>query len=328
MIQSKDISVVIQGPIEWAIDSKRNAGITVSLSKQIRKLLPDAEIILSTWEGQKFDAIEYDKLILSDDPGPQGVWPSYVPNNVNRQIVCTVVGLTAATRKYALKIRTDMVLESTDFLKIFENAKPLKSDKRNVFARPVLTNNFSSRNTAEILKRLPSHPLPFHPSDHVSFGLTEDVRFLWDIPLQNDEEALHFMDHSQPNRFRFSEFSRLTPEQYIFTSALAKKVAIDIDHYADLRKETIALSEFYMTTHIISVPDRKFALIFPKYHTDHHFHYEWMRRNPDEQLLATYQTVPGEPAPKRRLPKPLRVITYPFRKPARFKERVARFFAP
>lgn len=327
MIDSKDISVVIQGPIEWAIDRARDAGITVSLSRQIRKLLPNAEIILSTWEGQKLDAIEFDRLVLSEDPGAQGVWPSYVPSNVNRQIVCTVAGLKAAKRKYALKIRTDMVLESTDFLEIFENAKPLKADTRNVFSRPVLTNNFSSRNTAEILKRLPSHPLPFHPSDHVSFGLLEDVLFLWDIPLQNDDDALYFMDHSQPNRFRFSEFSRLTPEQYIFTTALSKKVPIDIEHYADMRKEVIALSEFFMTTHIISVPDRKFALNFPKYHTDHHFHFEWMRRNPDEVLLKTYQSLPGEAAPRSRLPKPLRIVTYPFRKPAKFKARLARLFA-
>lgn len=327
MIQSKDISVVIQGPIEWAMDSERNVGITVACSRQIRKLLPDAEIILSTWEGQKIDAIEHDKLIMSEDPGAQGIWPSYVPSNVNRQIVCTVAGLKAATHKYALKIRTDMVLEGVGFLDIFESARPLNAEKRNVFLRPVLTNNFSSRNTASILERLPSHPLPFHPSDHVSFGLLEDILMLWDIPLQNDDDALYFMDHSQPNRFRFSEFSRLTPEQYIFTTALSKKVPIEIEHYADMRKDVIAQSEYYMTTHIISVPDRLFALKFPKYHTDHHFHFEWMRRNPDALLLKTYQSLPDE-APKRsKLPKPLRLVTYPFRKPEKFKQRLAKFFA-
>lgn len=294
MIESKDISVVIQGPIAWEIDEIRGVGLTIAAAQQIRKLMPNAEIILSTWAGQKFDAVEYDILVLSEDPDAQGDWPSYTPNNVNRQIVSTVAGLKKVTREYTLKIRTDTVLETTYFLKSFDRTKPLRSSAQNVFSRPILTNNFSSRCTSSILKRLPDHPLPFHPSDHVSFGHTHDMMFLWDIPLQTQEDALYFMDRSHPNRFRLHELSRLTPEQYIFTSALRKKVSFNLDHYADMRSEVIALSYFYMTTHISSLPDRVFAIHFPKYHTDHHFSFEWMRQNQDLGSLRREQASPCE----------------------------------
>ncbi|WP_375194494.1 WavE lipopolysaccharide synthesis family protein [Sphingobium sp.] len=331
MIDGKDISVIMQGPVDWTHDPVSGLGITFALYQNVRKLLPDAEVILSTWANQKIDDFGFDKIVQSKDPGPQGTWPSFVPNNVNRQIVSTVAGLKAATRKYALKIRTDMVLQGVEFIEAFEKAKPLKADKRNIFSRPIITNNLSSRNTSEILERLPNHPLPFHPSDHASFGLREDILALWDIPLQSDDEAYHFLDRSQPNRFRLADLSKLAPEQYVMTNAVAKKVPVDIRHYADMRKEVITLSEFYFSTHIISMPDRLFPIHFPKYHTDHHFSFEWMRRNPDEKLLHEKDQggVPasGQPELKKKPPMFIRAVTYPFRKPQKFKERVTRFFA-
>lgn len=331
MIASQDISVVMQGPIEWTHDPVSGLGLTLALYQNVRKLLPDAEVILSTWEGQKVDNFGFDKVILGKDPGPQGTWPSFVPNNVNRQIVSTVAGLKAATRKYALKIRTDMVLKGIDFIDYFEKAEPLTADKRNIFSHPIITNNLSSRNTSEVLKRLPNHPLPFHPSDHASFGFRDDILALWDVPLQSDEEAYYFLDRSQANRFRLADLSKLAPEQYVLTSAIAKKAPVDILHYADMRDHVIALSEFYFSTHIISVPDRLFPIHFPKYHTDHHFSFEWMRRNPDAKLLEEKDQggIPSleQPAPKKKPPMFIRVVTYPFRKPAKFKERLANLFS-
>lgn len=332
MIASKDISVVMQGPVEWAHDPLSGLGVTLALYQNVRKLLPGAEVILSTWEGQKIDDFGFDKVVLSEDPGPQGTWPSFVPNNINRQIVNTVAGLKAATRKYALKIRTDMVLKGVDFIEYFEKAAPLKVDKRNIFSRPIVTNNLTSRNSLEILKQLPNHPLPFHPSDHASFGLREDILALWDIPLQSDDDAYHFLDMSQPNRFRLADLSKLAPEQYVLTSAIAKKTPIDILHYADKRDHIIALSEFYFSTHILSVPDRLFPVHFPKYHTDHHFSFEWMRRNPDLKLLTEKNQSKvlvsrEQQAKKKKQSMFIRVATYPFRKPQKFKDRVARFFS-
>ena len=59
-IDTKDISVVVQGAID--------KGYTPLCLKSIIKYLPESEIILSTWEGREVDNLDYDVLILSEDP--------------------------------------------------------------------------------------------------------------------------------------------------------------------------------------------------------------------------------------------------------------------
>ena len=59
-IDTKDISVVVQGAID--------KGYTPLCLKSIIKYLPESEIILSTWEGSEVDNLDYDVLILSEDP--------------------------------------------------------------------------------------------------------------------------------------------------------------------------------------------------------------------------------------------------------------------
>ena len=56
MIKSEDISVVVQGAID-----KFN---TPKCLKSIRKVLPRAEIVLSTWEKSDVNGLDYDILVL------------------------------------------------------------------------------------------------------------------------------------------------------------------------------------------------------------------------------------------------------------------------
>ena len=60
-IDTKDISIVVQG----AVDPKNTPKCLTS----IRKYLPGAEIILSTWEGTDCTGLDYDVLVLNKDPG-------------------------------------------------------------------------------------------------------------------------------------------------------------------------------------------------------------------------------------------------------------------
>ena len=60
-IDTNDISVVVQGAIDQINTPK--------CLRSIRKRLPGAEIILSTWEGSPIDGLDYDKLVLNKDPG-------------------------------------------------------------------------------------------------------------------------------------------------------------------------------------------------------------------------------------------------------------------
>lgn len=314
------ISVVLQGPIDWTLDARRLIATTRALSMNVRRLLPGAEIVLSTWDNQKYDSIDIDRVVVSKDPGPQGEWPSFVPTNINRQITSTVAGLKASKRPYCLKCRTDIMLESVKFLDVYSSLKPIPSDERRLFDRPIVSNNLTSRNTSEILSRLPDHPLLFHPSDHIHFGLREDLLRLWDVPLQSEKDAHFFVDRTQPNRWRYHELSRLAPEQHLLTSAIAKRIEIDFAHYAHHSAALEDLSEYYMNTHFHFVPDKQFEIHFPKYHTPHHFSFEWMRRNPDRTLLETTELQSGR-NPNFTIGKRL---TYPFRRPRQFAKAVGR----
>ena len=62
MIKSTDISIVVQGSVE-------NREETIKCLNSIRKILPQAEIILSTWEDSDIVNLDYDKLVLNKDPG-------------------------------------------------------------------------------------------------------------------------------------------------------------------------------------------------------------------------------------------------------------------
>ena len=86
MIKTEDISVVVQGAI--------NKEETPKCLKSIRKFLPEAEIILSTWEGSDISAIDglYDVLLLNKDPGCGYYYKNesgIKSNNLNRQLVST-----------------------------------------------------------------------------------------------------------------------------------------------------------------------------------------------------------------------------------------------
>lgn len=282
MINHGSISVVIQGPIDWTTDKNSYEGTTLTLTKSIRALMPLAEIIVSTWENEKIEGLEFDQVIFSKQPRTQGDWPGFAPSNVNRQIVSTCAGLKASKRRYTLKVRSDMVVEGLNFIEVFEektSERKLDTLKNAVFDQIIVANNFSSRNTCAILERLPDHPLLFHPSDHLQFGLTTDLLKLWDVPLQTDLDAYHFLDRSHPNRWRLGELSRLAPEQHIFVNCLQKYSSFEMKHFADDRAEILALSEHFMNTHFVFIPDQLFPVRFAKYHTPHHFSFEWMRIN-------------------------------------------------
>lgn len=59
-IDTKDISVVVQGAV---------GGYTPVCLASVRKHLPESEIVLSTWKGSNVEGLDYDVLVLSDDPG-------------------------------------------------------------------------------------------------------------------------------------------------------------------------------------------------------------------------------------------------------------------
>ncbi|MBL4915264.1 WavE lipopolysaccharide synthesis family protein [Shewanella schlegeliana] len=184
-IDFKDISVVIQGPVQAYQGRSQEPGITHKCIASIRTHLPGATIILSTWEGQDCHGLNPDILLLNKDPGATIV--SYNAKgepgklNFNRQIVSSAEGLKQVTTPYAVKIRSDNFLTSNDFVAA-QQAFPARNDASKLFTQKVVTNTSYFRRYADGQK------IVMLPSDFFHFGLTEDLLKIWDIPLFPDRE--------------------------------------------------------------------------------------------------------------------------------------------
>ncbi|BBC81299.1 WavE lipopolysaccharide synthesis [Acetobacter orientalis] len=239
-MDSKDISVVIQGPIYIG---RNNGSIeTEYVCRSIRELLPYSEIILSTYEGSIAPDADVDKVVFSADPGAipfeEG---SDKPNNLNRMLVTSQAGIREVSRKFTLKIRSDMAVQHGKFIDHWERLAIAPHQfgifEKQVIAYPIYSLRFEGK------KKI--MPKPFHVSDWCFFGLSEDVRFLFDIPLV--EEPLYsnyFRTHKSISYDTLPAVKwKYSPEQYLFYSAFSKKHHVKFENKQDYSKENIKVSE-------------------------------------------------------------------------------------
>lgn len=246
-----DLSIIIQGKCSEI--NKANA------LRRIQILLPEAEVIISTWKNYSDLHYETDTVIQLDDPG--GVVAddvSNVSNNINRQIISTRAGLEKATRPYCLKIRTDILLENVDFLKEFgrydEIAPPLHVKNR------ILICNYYTRNPRV-------YPLPFHPSDWVLFGRTEDLKQYFSAPCESTEEIRWFITHPREQTgFYTNLLSRYVPEQYLCLNFLRQFEPVHCDCFYDATEENIRQTERMLAGDFVVLDYQKqFGIRFTKY---------------------------------------------------------------
>ncbi len=224
MSTSADISVVAQGPIRHRSD--RGGYATSEALASIRAHLPDAEIILSTWEHEDVEGLDADLVIRSADPGVL-VQAWFRPNNVNRMVRSTAAGLAAATRRLAIKTRTDTLLASDDLLR-----RPLAPGE------PALGMTARIHVTSLGTKNPLTTAYQYHPADLVQFGTTPDLRALWSAP----PAALTDVFHEPCLTGRFVG-PRLWPEQYVCCSFLTRAgVDVSVETVRDLRFDPFAIS--------------------------------------------------------------------------------------
>tara|TARA_B100001093_G_scaffold471337_1_gene493523 strand:+ start:8461 stop:10443 length:1983 start_codon:yes stop_codon:yes gene_type:complete len=268
-VEADNISVVVQGPIDKKLTSK--------CLLSIRKSLPGAEIVLSTWKNSDTSKLNYDKVVFSSDPKcfPYSEKPDAKNNNVNRQIVSTINGLREATRPYTLKMRTDFILKDNLFLEYF-NKFPKYEINFRVFDNKIINLSYFSRNPRNV--RL---SYPFHPSDIALFGTTDDLYKFFDIPLmQKSDSAYLGFSHS---KFKYNRF---VPEQHLFVNCLWRNGhIIDFKHQRDSREEVLKSSERYFASNFIFLNFDEFNLQPPQRFENHYSndykscitHVEWQK---------------------------------------------------
>jgi len=233
-IDSKDISVIVQGAIV-----KEHTRLCL---KSVRKNLPKAEIILSTWSGSQTSNLEYDVLVLSDDP--KGEKHDYTHNNVNntnRQLVSVQNALKKCSRQFCLKLRSDAFLRSSQFLSYWDKFQA-RDSSYSIFENKLLNDSVYSREGSGGS----GLPTPFHPSDFWYFGLTSDLRkYFLSTQLMSPKELADW-SFKYPNRLPYNTcLWRYSPEQYYLVSYLKNvlKLNFQFDDWSDWSPENINLSQ-------------------------------------------------------------------------------------
>ena len=240
-ITSKDLSVVVQGavsPLETAL-----------CLKSVRKYLPEAQIILSTWNGSDishFDGL-YDEIVLSDDPGAVIFdIKDKKTNSLNRILVSSREGIKVAKKTYVLRIRTDLILKNNNLLKLYDDFEKRNNEKslfkQRIFAYDIFSLKFN-------IYKNKTQPLLFHISDWCYLGLREDIEELFNIPeVEEPEFSQYFKKHKKLRDDIYpSRMWKMSPEQY-FTYSNALKVFKDLkfENYLDVNSQNIEISEDFI----------------------------------------------------------------------------------
>jgi hypothetical protein len=241
-IADSDISVVIQGPL--LLD--RAEGVVRCL-ESVRTVLPGAEVIVSTWEGEDVGSIGPPvRLVQSPDPGSFSVRPGH-PYNLNRLQRSTLAGLQLASRQYCLKLRSDVAVADRRLL------VAARQRAGSIFSRPMTLSNIYIRDP-EIF------PLLFHVSDTVQFGLTADLLSFWAGGPFLESEVLF----PQSGRLRFGRI-RLHPEQaYTLRWLNRNGMKIALKHPALVERTLLKTWADVLVRNFHVINWQKTGIIFPE----------------------------------------------------------------
>lgn len=175
-IADKDITFVVQGPIQASADRKQISGVTEKCLRSIRDYFPESKIILSTWKGQPHQDLDYDLVLELDDPGPNFVYhgEERIQLNNNRQLHSSHMGLARVETKFAVKMRTDNLLSSRNFVELYEkySGTPRASEYSLLNSRVVTSSTF-------FISSHVGRAVHFHKSDLFDFGETADLLKIW-----------------------------------------------------------------------------------------------------------------------------------------------------
>lgn len=249
-MDTREISVVVQGDVK-----KEYASACLN---SIRKKMKHSEIILSTWENTDCTGLDYDKLVISPDPGAciQNL-QSQIPNNLNRQLISTSAGIRAAAGKYILKIRADMVLKGTGFLKLFYQF-PVRQERGRYFNKRILICNYYTRNPRVL-------PMPYHFSDWTAFGEKDDIRRYYEAELQSESEAYWFYGRNKDTALYKNFLGRYSAEQHITLYGASQALGISCENYYDNTEQNKIATEYYLANNFIVFDYGENTIRFLKY---------------------------------------------------------------
>ena len=261
LIDSSRISVVIQGLTHY--ESGDSNCLFYRCVSSIKKHLPDAEIIVSTWKGQFCDESIVDIVIYNDEPESlitlhNKQW------NYNKMIVSTIQGINSSTREYILKFRADLQLKGTSFFKI------TKKNSNNCLSKYRINNHLINITNLYIRKPNSYASLLFHLSDIVQFGHKVDMLNLWNRNILDPEDAL-FTQKKFKLCFFYPYLSneKLVPEQALMVDWLrSNQILIDLKFPGFINFKYFKKSEIILSLNFSTFNWENSDIIFPKRFTE------------------------------------------------------------
>ncbi|WP_162925645.1 WavE lipopolysaccharide synthesis family protein [Isoalcanivorax indicus] len=185
-IDNAEISFVVHGPVQGTPDRPQDEGITSKSIQSLRQHFPGSPVICSTWKGQPVEGLGADVTILSDDPGPtiSGYDRRNEPiiRNLDRQACSVRNGLAAVSTRYAVKLRSDNILNSSSIVRVYErySCPDRRRQEYALLQQRVLITNYWASEYSRGLR------VPFFFCDFIQFGLTEDLMRIWDLEPFDD----------------------------------------------------------------------------------------------------------------------------------------------
>lgn len=276
-ISAQQVTVVFQGGINvHQLGQGRDDGSDFVFNvAKTREALPNATIILSTWDTlqlpERYDSaakLGVDQLIVNADPGglPNIKFGYDAPNNVNRQIVSTQAGLANATTDYALKLRTDSYLVNDNLLQFYRyytEQVTSHSQRQKMGYSPIAVPSFFTIDPSMF------EHMAFHISDWAQFGKTERLQAFWSVPLMSKDNATYFESHAQDVDAKFADNAfrtRLAVEQHI-ASHYANTIGYSDtpSYYNELNEQILAAHNAFLASEVIVLDMSDYGLRLPKY---------------------------------------------------------------
>lgn len=200
-----NLSIVIQGPT-----IVNNENVMLSALKSAKEIFPYAEVICSTWKGMECPDFEKysNHVVYTQDPGGFKDTQGYL--NVNRQIVSSFAGVKKVSRKYTLKMRSDLAIKNENIIKLYNDAI-LDNDIQTECETPILLTNLTSVNV-DRGKQL------FSLCDWVYLGTTNKVYKLFSLPKF---PAKYFREN-----IKGAKAQRFNAEQWFILNYLDEKYGV------------------------------------------------------------------------------------------------------
>ena len=189
-LDGSNLSIVIQG----ALNSRKE---TDQVINSYKSLLPNAEIIISTWPAFKKFASDCSKLVISNDPGSIDVSAigGRQHNNFNRQLLSSKEGVKSASKLFTLKVRSDLVLLNNKIIKSYNDIllQSIELNESYFKDKPLIViSNESS-------KKPSLFPAYLHFCDWFMLSKTQEIKKLFDMPLVSREDILFNEADNIPN---------------------------------------------------------------------------------------------------------------------------------